>query len=1686
MKKSIKFSALKGMQKDMSKAMFNSDFAYDLKNVRISQINDETFGSIVTDKGNKRLITTNLRPIIDGIPIGKAEFNDSIIIFSVGEDDEGNTFNKITKFTTAINGMLKKEVLYTGNLNFNTKYPIETLVYYENEELQKVYWTDGLNSPRIINVAAGSTDRETWNDNTFNFIRKLKLNEEVTIQRLNTGGVFSPGTIQYVCTYFNLYGQESNIFYQSPLYYTSYVDRGADAESKVSNSFSIKIANVDTSFEYVRIYSIHRSSNNATPEVKKVVDIKINRDATYGIVTTTNLTVPLSVKPVQKVIVRPGDDWEWLNGSNTPPVDLTSIIGTRDVNEPLDIFDLLDKTGGGSGGGTTDGNGTITTGGQGGGSRPYIIGDTIITNSGNGTITTDGDNATIEADYITYIEDGYSINYIDNGTQGEIIDPTSLLYVGGEDIVFSTFTQKDNTMFVGNIKLNVHMISDDIRKALNNNTITFKYNEIPEPIETIKAIRNSSSIDPIIPYSRTLPTPEPEGFYPYENQLKYNSNKIKIFKYLETYRFGVQFQHNTGKWSEVIWINDVKNTLPIKSAFYNGSDFSIPYAYFYFNNKELITKLVNDGFIKARPVVVLPTEEERECICQGVLCPTVYNAKDRADGSIFAQSSWFFRPNIPFDIFHNADDNTELGKVGIDDTQGYPEYSRGGIINNDNYSKPIFTEQQSQSQFSEFRHNYPIPSNIYRNSEIQCLYNVANNPYLNNKGQSEWLTEYGSNYFIDNSIITLHSPDIEFNDNITYQINDAKLRIIGIIPITSFDSKLDIQTSTAVRQVRGLNSSMYSPSGFSTNRNKVINIDNNFTYKSGNIINYGNSYYGYRMRLSNPLWMDGFGIEMIDNDSGNLAITADLDRNYGFCVYPWHRSGSLNNESNEYNTGTRSSILKTKSLLNYRYSYKPSYFTNDNIWNAEVKNNHYRNGISDAVLWNSNEDNIVKLKAPSNSGLNDIVYKGNINKLLTTTTPEYGINTVTFNYKETPGNPVNLDITSNVEKITNRYPIVISTLVKQTATPDSDIDINVANGSMEKIDTFVSRGRFFDKWHEIKDKQYILSNYLKKELKISKEDVTSNDPVSIKYKSTPHIILSLNYSDYNDNIILPTLYDGPSPSSNKYGLNNLTFSYSVMPFWKNTSNYHVYQESLDIPNLDRQLTNIQSPQYGWLWIGELYRDTILNKFGGQTEEAFENNMWLPSGETISLIDENEEDGIAKSFTLRWLEGDTYFQRYDCMKTYPYTLEDTNQVTEILSFMCETRVNIDGRYDRNRGSAIQGLTPTNFNLLNTAYTQDNNFFVYRGLNTNRINLDRFTNQVAWTKTKTAGELIDTWTNINLANTLDLDGNNGELVKLENINGSIIAFQDTGISNILYNEKEQIPITNGVPIEISNSNKVTGKRYLSDTIGCQNKWSICKTPSGIYFIDDKNNSINMIGGEGIISLSDKLGFHSWINNNSTLKVWNPVDFDNFITYYDKTNNDVLFIGKDTCLAYSETLGQFSSFYSYDNTPYILNLENKTIMLHKDNSNTSDNNYYLWEHNKGNYNEYFGKREPFSITVIANDKQSQGDNIFDTIDLQADTLYNSSVLPDTLDIKDLTVWNEYQEGTSYLTFKHGIPTNLKKKFRIWRANIPRNTKGLTIGTKGRDRMRNPWLAIELSGSSYNNRETIIHSINVNYFSN
>lgn len=1501
---------LKGLTKDSSVLNFSNEYAFNVKNMRFVTNEENSLLSLVNEKGNKLL---NLDTAILGIPLGEAHIKDNFLLFtkelnevytnnivSAEEIVEDVIFNDDITLNISIDILAQDHIynidiankkvtnLFSGNLNFNLKYPIESIINYENEENIKVYWVDGINPFRVINMSASEEIVNKWSNKSFDAIQELNLKELVSIKKTYSNGNFSPGVIQYAFTYFNLYGQESNIFYTSDLYYVSFKDRGGSPEDKISNAFTINIQYVDPKFDYIRIYSIHRSSIDATPTVKVVADLNINFKSNY------------------------------YNELNTP-----------------------------------------------------------------------------------------TVQYIDNNTSGYTIDPTTLLYLGGESIVANTLTAKDNTLFLGNIKIEKPIINNDIRNFFKEN------NEI------------------IFEAEKELPQPNNGEYYSYENQLKYSSRQIKTFKYLETYRFGIQFQYKTGKWTEPIWINDTRCEVPKSGDYYLETDDKLVSAYYTLTDSKVISDLIKDGFVKVRPVIVYPNFDERECVCQGVLCPTVCSTRDRSSNSPFAQSSWFIRPNLPFDIQRTNEWKKDINGNYIYDWRDFKDpsknsiKSRAGVLNtlNGTYKtdsgEDIIIDNVSKGSYVEFRHNACIPSYMHRNAELQGL--IGGFPYMAiSDNESSWVKDQGLKFFVDQSIVTLHSPDIEFDDSIlNYDLSNLKLRIVGIVPLTAVVSDIDIKTSTPP-QSYNLNSMDHSD-GLGLYKN-IKGVKNTFTQRLYTNLwsNYGESYEGFKGLVSTACWVDG------------LYKDPDKTRNYWgtFVIYPWHKIGSLNNtpDTAEY----KSSTLERKVMSNLKYSYKTKYLPINDIWYAYKPNSKVNTGISGVVVFNSNEVSLIKLPAPKNSNRDSITYYGNIDTIYTPET--YGI------------------VVTHVEK--DRYlwedRRQLASLMSQEYKSISEY----SEIGGEEDDKFTG-------------------------------DLTSTNGIPVKYKSSPHAVLALNYTDLEDyrSRILPTIYDNQIYNDGSIGTpwkvnsKNLTYkddfkytSKEIIPFWeKNLASKGIHQDVISSASLSGIFNNFKGLQHGFLWLGELYRDNVENRFGGTTEEAFEANQWVPCGEAYSLT---TAIGFPKDkVTIKWSEGDTYYQRYDHLKTYPFTQEDTNSIVEIVSFMCESRINLDGRYDRNRGlSSNLHITPQNFNLLNPIYSQQNNIFVYRGLNPYKQNLNNFPTTITWTKTKTLGETIDSWTNITLASTLDLDGSKGQLNVLHTYNDVLLSFQDEAVAQVLYNSNVQIASTAGVPIEIANSNKVEGKRYISN-IGCTNKWSICETPLGLYFIDSNNKDIYCYSDK-MYQVASTLGMTSWVENIPHNSVWNPLEFNNLVTYYDKNNRDVLFISRDICLAYSEKLGKFSSFYSYESVPYVINTLDNTYMLKYDKGITN-----IWEHNGGDYNIFFDTYKPFSVSIISNGS-SANDKIFNTIDISSEVFEQDTKDSMNLPFDVLHTWNSYQDGEYNLNNIKGFPSNFKKKFRIWRANIPRDK------SNSRDRMRNPWLYLELIKQSPNTDKTVLHNITVNYF--
>nr|DAU19503.1 MAG TPA: stabilization protein [Crassvirales sp.] len=420
-------------------------------------------------------------------------------------------------------------------------------------------------------------------------------------------------------------------------------------------------------------------------------------------------------------------------------------------------------------------------------------------------------------------------------------------------------------------------------------------------------------------------------------------------------------------------------------------------------------------------------------------------------------------------------------------------------------------------------------------------------------------------------------------------------------------------------------------------------------------------------------------------------------------------------------------------------------------------------------------------------------------------------------------------------------------------------------------------------------------------------------------------------------------------------------------------------------------------------------------------------------------------------------GDTYFQVYDCLKTIPYKDTDYNQVTEALSVALETRVNVYGRYDKNLDIyRFQNINEINFNKFNDVYSQKDNFLIYRKLEDWKLQ-NNFPNQVTWSKAKSNGEPIDTFTHYSLASTIDLDGSHGELTKLITFRDNVLFIQERGFGVIPFNSRVQIPVSDGVPIEITNGYKVDGYKYISDSIGSSLKGSIIKSLDYLYFYSDEQRELYQYS-QGL----QPLGI---INGMSSALIPFFSSSRGFSSMYS-IDHRVFFNSGNGQLVYNEGLGTFESFYTYPysyftytTNSFIYSYFNRDVVVIPNSINpTRFDNVLPWE-----------------IEYKVNPSLNPVDRIFTNAEFVFD---EDTEEKDLIPFDSLEIYNNYQYGSIEGMKSSYKPNATIKKFRFYNTLLPRDRKNRI------DRIRSPWVKVKLKGLCDKKTNNLIKSFKIKYF--
>lgn len=1780
MKKKIFTLLNRGMNRDTSISKAGETSVYENHNIRILARDNDTTLSVTNERGNKEI---SLSREINGVLIGWNVLNNHLILFSHenGDGDVDHIY-RVDYFEGADQEFSITE-LYAGDLNFSDENPIESVVYFESETVQKIYWVDGRNVLRMMNFMADSDERALWNKEVadgvhqttyFDTSRKINYDISVSIKKDNSGNARQNGVIQYFLTYFNEYGQETGYVWASDLIYLSPIGKGGSADNTNNNKITLLFSGLDERFTHFRVYSVFRSS--------------------YNQATVAYIVGESTITTADAIIV---DD-----GANQTAIDVSSLLylGSKAILP-----------------------GTLTHKDQ-----------TLFL----------GDLSSIGHNYYDEVKEKVKATMfvLDNGTfvPGETFESNCVEFIysdgteGLENIsyvedkgVYLYESQLSNssskiTGFKGGEKYRFAIV---LRDSSGNSTDAIWIGDKENPLYPYVDVEADSPVIHRVVAKCSIPASLVQdlnefGFCTIQLMIaeaSYADRSVKAQGILNPTMFNVWNRYNDRLYASPSWITRPRNSgfssrhfEPVRNAIHTTGEIacnywetdSEPTPYYRLKNYMTDSMQFTEDFEGI-------TEYDRLMLIYYIkiayngnthptieLHATVIGAKLYGDSVTDAETALnAFQFSSHQNLFFSSAGETYVDPSGKFTLYVSQEFMQSATSEYGWASKQVYTNitndlinygidqrllatEQIVNGWRDYAnghrrtwHNYNVvfPD---ANSPKSSTWGAADDVPSGEDASARWYnlsTSSGTSFgpktpafykkhlmFIDENVVTLDSPEIEYERVSLDNVSGYKLRVVGVADMTSTMSDYVVDATHGKLAGENLVKDGFFASGRDSNLDGLIswplwreyglyqnpdveNFPDDIKERDSSHYLKGGSIVLYWLRMWNALGHIDQYVEPDNSDYSNLQSKCFANFRFSYntiynsdpeneCSFDLDSIRIFNQTASQYTAikigsddvrnynGVVDESLAVPGSIKYPVTFSRSYSGTDEIitsGNASLFSN-----LPVPITYAASSHAVLSLPTEIITDTSTGISRYQQTILPYLRASEY----LTFPTRETIGsdNFTGALLPWVPESEIKLYNLTLAYLgyVPEFTQASSSLYAGYGTFTLTSESNIRDLGFFSNVWLQginhfgIEDTYSpILCNNTIYVVKINDYQITNSgktlllENVEIIASATLNVtgtLIGANYIRYDyfeaidsDDDVVPDVRD-PETGFKMYDVGYGLLSSFVYPY----TDYSIRQERFDIVPHQGAMSFDLINRY--LLVGEVYYDYTAEgiedtRYGGIKESDIKNNKFVVAGPQF-LVSELNADTEQDDSEIIANQGDTYFQRWDDLRIKPLSEGDKNNVIDITSVMVESHINLDGRYDNQRGiKTIASIDTAQYGMLNPVYSQADNFMTSRSLD-DSYNVDSYRTSITWTLEKKDMAQVDEWTHITLGSSLSLDGDKGCCRALRRFNNSIIAFQDKGIAEILFNSRTQIATTNGVPIEIANSGKVDGKRYITNKYGCINKWSIVEGKSALYFVDNINKAM-LSFNEGIENLSTKFGFSIWFKRHNSMKPWTPKNFENFVAYYDRVHADVYLVGdyaNEPCIVYNENLGAFTSFFDYRSVPMMVNVEDKFV---------SFGNHKLWLQNEGLYCNFFESQYDFWTTYRAT-PDPYGDKIWTNLEYRTD-FYRTLDADGSLEANEsemidrehyladetfdkLLVWNEYQQTNELDITKQGIDNypDVRKDFRIWRLDIPRAAQ-TEQNPYGFDRIRNPWVHIRLkkivdAEQGENQDLAQIHDVNIIYY--
>ena len=1110
---------------------------------------------------------------------------------------------------------------------------------------------------------------------------------------------------------------------------------------------------------------------------------------------------------------------------------------------------------------------------------------------------------------------------------------------------------------------------------------------------------------------------------PREN-LEEGANSLQTFRSGEYYRLGVQFQDEYGTPSNVIYLKDIQAGVadPDSAKFMQKVVLS--------SLPEIPDSL--NKFKRARLLMVDRTNLPHRTLCQGVLCPTVYTVSDRVNNSPFAMNSWCMRG---FDGMKKErptwEPDTPLRshlEVGGGELENQLSYNRVTIDNNNNVSDSDILVNTSNTAVGATTYYYIVRAGASQDigSSLQLTGRV--NIFISMSKTT------------DGSITNVFDGDLLINRSkvYLYQIESAYPNITTNAGAKSYLQNLVLQTLK--------NDGAAHPE-------RIVN-DIFANWKSTDFV----AEFEANPKLANCFFLGAYsgnvGAKTSDAVSQTFEDAVTMAKAIGQPFFCDHNILTFHSPDVE----RYQAIIDNNPNIKYRIvgytdieeSYFDSYIQADPPKNsssqdgAQTVKRTSRAGIYNSSLWRDSTtyQTYIWHRSMTLGGQKDAddngKWHGGYSRKILSNVHKCG---PTLAFKKS-GSITTINPTTSVATQGPRFPEMGTPRVfnfsevtaLQVDTQPNSRNIHNKLIYYGNVNTYHSTGSYY---------VTIMENDTLKE----STSTLISDPCLIRYKSPPHVVMPMAYYTMgteeagNLKIFSPSLpYPALAPKNGDQVSHGYLWSSTVHGIgrsWLTDTSGGV--DDINYTNIEHCL----------LYVAELYQDLSVSDIYGLTdEESLSKHVWVPISTWVPLQKGNSMVGYGDSFIGRW----------ECLKSHAFSEDDMQSYIDITSFVVESDTNLESRYDNYKGiNAASTVSASKFNLFNPVYDQKDNLFSYRSF-TKEESIDNFQNQICWSDVKTLGEEIDTWCQINIGNNIDLQGEYGKLRALVNSNNSIYCLQDNAVYRLDYNTRVTLSPSDGVPIQLTNNYRVEPPLLLRTDCGVLSQDSLVRSSNSLYFLDWVRKRIFSINEKGeLLDLSSLKGVNSLLT-----KLGEPKR-----ALFDPNIKDVYFNFGNSTLCYNEDVMEFTSLYDYHHMDFLFSLNGNTYAS-KHNS--------IFKQRFGSYNRFFEEDSSYYVEILANDSPLKS-KTFTNVEFSMDSENTSEVF------NKVEVRTSYQEGDCSLTANRAKPSNLKRKFRIWRIVLPRHKEG---NKETLERMRDTWCRIKLLRTPVEGETTgqaRVNHINVSY---